>query len=95
MAEKSLALKKDNLMSLLIVAYAIPTPQYIKLHQADEEKQLTKAESYCQEALKAINDLKKQPNESDADFASRKAGYICQHPRRPGDDPFGPRASSA
>ena len=28
-AEKSLATKKDNLMSLLLVAYALPTPQYI------------------------------------------------------------------
>ena len=74
--EKSLALKKDNLMSLLIVAYAIPTPQYINLHQADEEKQLTQAESYCQQAIAAVNDLKKPANESDADFAHRKAIYI-------------------
>jgi len=75
-AEKSLALKQDNLMSLLIAAYAIPTPQYLNLHQADQEKQLTKAENYAQEALKAIDALKKQANESDADFARRKAGYI-------------------
>lgn len=73
--EKSLALKKDNLMSLMIVAYAIPTPQYINQHQSDEEKQLATAESYSQDALKAIDDLKKQPNESDADFARRKASY--------------------
>jgi tetratricopeptide (TPR) repeat protein len=74
--EKSLALKKDNLMSLLIVAYAIPTPQYINLHQSDEEKQLSQAEGYCQQAMAAISDLKKPPNESDADFARRKGSYL-------------------
>ena len=75
--QKSLALKKDNLMSLLIVSYAIPTPQYISKHQGtDEDKQLTAAETYCQQAFTAVNDLKKQTNESDADFAKRKAIYI-------------------
>jgi tetratricopeptide (TPR) repeat protein len=74
--EKSLALKKDNLMSLLIVAYAMPTPQYINLHRGDEEKQLTQAESYCQQAITAVNDLKKPAAESDTDFARRKATYI-------------------
>jgi tetratricopeptide (TPR) repeat protein len=76
LAEKSLALKNDNLMALLMVAYAIPQPQYTKLHQADEEKELSKAEGYCQAALKAIENLKKTETETDADFASRKAGYV-------------------
>ncbi|MGA2984639.1 MAG: tetratricopeptide repeat protein [Terriglobia bacterium] len=74
--EKSLDLKKDNLMSLMIVAYAIPTPQFVNLHQADEEKQLTKADGYCQDALTAVDSLKKQAEESDADFAHRKSGYL-------------------
>jgi tetratricopeptide (TPR) repeat protein len=73
--EKSLALKKDNLMALLIVAYAIPTPQYIS-HSTDEEKDLTKAESYCQQAITTIDGLKKPPAESDADFAARKSQYL-------------------
>jgi tetratricopeptide (TPR) repeat protein len=76
-AEKSLALKKDNLMSLLLVAYAIPTPQFIKLHGPDEDTQLTKAETYAQQAILAVNDLKKPATESDADFAKRKAIYIA------------------
>jgi tetratricopeptide (TPR) repeat protein len=75
-AERSLALKKDNLMALLMAAYAIPQPQYTKLHQADEEKELSKAEEYCQEALKAIEALKKTDTESDGEFADRKAGYM-------------------
>lgn len=74
--EKSLDMKKDNLMSLLIVAYAMPTPQFINQHSGDEEKQLTKAEGYAQAALAAVDALKKQPNESDEDFAKRKASYI-------------------
>jgi tetratricopeptide (TPR) repeat protein len=75
--EKSLELKKDNLMSLLLVAFAIPTPQFIKLHGGDEDAQLTKAETFAQQAIVAVNDLKKGATESDADFASRKATYIA------------------
>jgi tetratricopeptide (TPR) repeat protein len=74
-ADKSLAIKKDNLMALLMASYAIPQPQYTKLHQADEEKELSRAESYCKDAAKAIDALKKTDTESDADFADRKAGY--------------------
>jgi tetratricopeptide (TPR) repeat protein len=76
-AEKSMALKKDNVMSLLMLAYTMPTPQYIGLHQADEEKVLTKADSYAHDALTAIENLKKGANEPDADFAKRKAAYMA------------------
>ena len=76
-AEKSVALKKDNVMSLGQLAFAIPTPQFLKLHGADEDAQLTKAENYAQEAIQAMNDLKKPANLPDADFASRKATYIA------------------
>jgi tetratricopeptide (TPR) repeat protein len=72
-AEKSLDLKKDNLMSLLLAAYAIPTPQFMKLHPTDGPDQLTKAEGYAQAALQAIDGIKKQPNESDDAFAKRKS----------------------
>lgn len=74
-SEKSLALKSDNLMALLMASYAIPQPQFVKLHEADEEKELNKATGYCQGAEKVINDLKKTDNETDADFADRKGGY--------------------
>lgn len=76
-AEKSIALKPDNLMSLLEAAYAIPQPQFTRLHAADEESQLDKAESYAKDAIKAVDDLKKLPNEQDADFANRKADYLA------------------
>ncbi len=75
-AEKSLDLKKDNLMSLLLAAYAMPQPQFMNLHRTDEPDQLAKAETFCQDALKAVNDLKKQPSETDEAYAKRKAIYI-------------------
>jgi tetratricopeptide (TPR) repeat protein len=74
-AEKSLALKKDNLMSLLLAAYAIPTPQFMSQHGADEPDQLAKADAFCQDALKVVDGLKKQPNETDEAYAKRKALY--------------------
>ena len=76
-AEKSIALKPDNLMSLLEAAYAIPQPQYTRLHGSDEESQLDKAESYAKDAIKAVDKLKQLPNEQDADFTSRKADYLA------------------
>jgi tetratricopeptide (TPR) repeat protein len=75
--EKSLDLKKDNLMSLIVVSAMIPQPQYLNLHEADKEKQLAAAETYAQEALTLIDKVPKQPNESDADFAKRKAEYAA------------------
>jgi len=76
-AERSIALKPDNLMSLLEAAYAIPQPQFTRLHGSDEESQLDKAESYAKDALKAVDNLKKLPNEQDADFANRKNDYLA------------------
>jgi tetratricopeptide (TPR) repeat protein len=76
-ADKSLALKKDNLMSLLLAAYAIPTPQYLNSHRNDEPDQLNKADADCQEALKAVEALKKQPTETDQAYATRKGIYIA------------------
>ena len=77
LAEKSLAVKRDNPMALLMICYAIPQPQFIKVHQNDEEKQLARAEAYCTEAQQAIDALKKPDNESESDFADRKAQYTA------------------
>ncbi len=74
-AEKSLDLKTDNLMSLLLAAYAIPTPQFLNLHRRDEPDQLARAEGYCQDSLKAVDGQKKQPNETEEAYAKRKAIY--------------------
>jgi tetratricopeptide (TPR) repeat protein len=76
-AQKSLDLKKDNIMAIGMLAYAMPTPQYLKLHQADEPSQLDTAEKYAQSGLKIMETFKKPASESDADFASRKANFIA------------------
>jgi len=77
LCEKSLELKKDNLMSLIMIVGLIPQPQYLNKHEADKEKQLSQAETYAQDALKLIDQLPKQANEADADFAKRKTEYAA------------------
>jgi tetratricopeptide (TPR) repeat protein len=77
LCEKSLELKKDNLMTLIMISTMIPQPQYLNLHEADKEKLLTESETDAQQALTLIDKLPKMPNESDADFAKRKAGYAA------------------
>jgi tetratricopeptide (TPR) repeat protein len=71
-AEKSLALKKDNIDMLMTAANVIPTPQYIKEHQADEDQLLNRAEGYCQAATQALDMLKKPSNMDDAAFQKQK-----------------------
>jgi tetratricopeptide (TPR) repeat protein len=71
-AEKSLAVKKDNVDMLMTAANVIPTPQYIQLHKGEEEQLLNKAESYCQQAVQALDQLKKPANMDDATFAKEK-----------------------
>jgi hypothetical protein len=72
--QKSLELKKDNLMTLIMISSMIPQPQYLSKRQ-DAERQLDLAQGYAQDALKLIDALPKQPNESDADLAKRKQEY--------------------
>jgi tetratricopeptide (TPR) repeat protein len=70
--EKSLQLKSDNLLSLLIMASMLPQPQMLRNGDADKEKKLAEAESYANQALKLIDQLPQQPNETAADFQQRK-----------------------
>jgi tetratricopeptide (TPR) repeat protein len=77
-AQKSLELKNDNLLALLITAHVMPQHQYLSHHQSDEEQQLNKAMSYSTDAEKAVGNIKKLPEDSEADFAIRKQGYLCE-----------------
>ena len=43
------------------------------LHSSDQTQQLDKAEKYAQAAFKALDDLKKQASEADADFTKQKS----------------------
>jgi tetratricopeptide (TPR) repeat protein len=70
---KSLKLKPDNLMSLILSIGMLPQPQYLNSHPADREKILEDAESEANHALQLIAQLPKQPNEADADYQKRLA----------------------
>lgn len=71
--EKSVALKPDNLMTLDMLAFIIPSTQYMGLHSSDQTQQLDKAEKYAQAAFKALDDLKKPAGVADADFTKQKS----------------------
>ena len=71
--EKSLKLKSDNLLSLIIMASMLPQPQMLKGGDVDKEKKLAQAENYAKEALQLIDQLPKQPDETDDAYQKRKA----------------------
>jgi len=71
--EKSLKLKNDNLLSLIIMAAMLPQPQMLKGGDVDKEKKLAEAETYANQALQLIEQLPKQPNETEEAFQQRKA----------------------
>lgn len=72
--EKSLALKSDNLMSLIILAQTLPQPQ--SLRTGNLEKKLDQAEKYSNESLELIGKLKPRPDESEDQFKERKESYL-------------------
>lgn len=74
--EKSLKLKSDNLLSLIIMASMLPQPQMLRSGEVDKEKKLAQAENYANEALKLINELPRQPNETDDAYQSRKSQLL-------------------
>jgi tetratricopeptide (TPR) repeat protein len=71
--DKSLKLKSDNLMALIVMASILPQPQMLRGSESEKEKNLAQAETYANEALKLIADLPRKPGESDADLQKRKA----------------------
>jgi tetratricopeptide (TPR) repeat protein len=71
--EKSLKLKNDNLMSLIVLCTMLPQPQLMKGSEIDKEQKLTKAENYAKQALQLIDQLPRQPNDTDEIVQKRKA----------------------
>ena len=70
---KSLKLKPDNLMSLMLSIGMLPQPQYLNAHPADRAKILQEAENEAKHALELIpQQVQKQPREVDADFKRRQ-----------------------
>ena len=76
--DKSLKLKPDNLMSLILSVGMLPQPQYLNNHPADRDKILQEAESEANRALQLIPQIPKQPNEADADYQKRLAGVASE-----------------
>jgi tetratricopeptide (TPR) repeat protein len=76
--EKSLKLKSDNLLSLIIMAAMLPQPQMLKNGDLDKQKKLAQAETYANEALQLIDKLPKLPNETDDAYQKRKAQLACE-----------------
>jgi tetratricopeptide (TPR) repeat protein len=71
--EKSLELKPDNLMALLIVTPLLPQPQAIR--GGNGEARLEKADQYAKRALQLVDQLTAQANEQPEQFQARKASY--------------------
>ncbi|MBZ5513532.1 MAG: hypothetical protein LAN62_01555 [Acidobacteriia bacterium] len=71
--DKSLKLKSDNLMALLLLASILPQPQMLRGSESEKVKNLGQAETYANEALKLIADLPKKPGETDEELQKRKA----------------------
>jgi tetratricopeptide (TPR) repeat protein len=70
--EKSLALKPDNLLSLLTIVPLLPQNQMLQGPNVDKEKQLAKAESYAKKALEIIQTIPAQPQETEEQLNQRK-----------------------
>ena len=76
--EKSLKSNPQNVKALLLLAPLLPQPQLLRSGDLDKEKKLTDAESYAKRALPLIDQLPRQPNETDDQLQKRKAGYAAQ-----------------
>ena len=72
-AEKGVQLKPDDIAALLMVATDLPQPQMIQGSDAEKTKKLAEAETDAQTALKIIDQIPKQANETDDAYQKRKA----------------------
>jgi tetratricopeptide (TPR) repeat protein len=71
--EKSLKLDPDNLFSLLMVAITLPQPRMLQGSGLDATQRLSLAETYANHALKLIDGVPSQPNETPEQLQKRKA----------------------
>jgi tetratricopeptide (TPR) repeat protein len=78
LTDKSLKLKSDNIMSLVLSIGMLPQPQYLNKHEADREKILQEAQSEADRALQLISQIPKQANETDADHQKRLSDAASQ-----------------
>lgn len=76
--EKSLKLNPQNLRALILLAPLLPEPQVLKSGDLDRQKKLSDAETYARRALQLIDQLPKQPNETDEQVQKQKAVFVAQ-----------------
>ncbi len=75
---KSLKLNPDNLTALALRAGMLPQPQFLRSHPADRGRILSEALSDARHALLLISQLPKQPNEAEAEYEKRLAGFASE-----------------
>jgi tetratricopeptide (TPR) repeat protein len=76
--EKSLKLNPQTLRALLLLAPILPQPQVLASGGVGKEKKLADAESYAQRALPLIEQLPKQPKQTDDENQKQKAVFAAQ-----------------
>lgn len=76
--EKSLKLKGDNLLALIIMSSVLPQPQLMTGSDLDKQKRLTEAETDANLALQLIEKVPKLPNEADDAYKKRRDGVASE-----------------
>jgi tetratricopeptide (TPR) repeat protein len=76
--EKSLKLKPDNILSLLITSRMLAQSQLNKSRDLAKEKNLAQAESYAKQAIELIDKLPRQPNQTDEQYQGVKAELVWE-----------------
>lgn len=74
---KSLKLDPDNTFSLIIMALVLPQPKMLKGTPAEIQAQLSEAVTDANRALALLDKLQKRPDETDEQFAARKASLTA------------------
>ncbi len=75
---KSLKLNPDNLTALTLRVGVLPQPQILRNHAVDRDRVLREALLDGRHALLLISQLPKQPNEADAEYQKRLAGFASE-----------------
>jgi len=77
LGEKSVKLDPENVLSLILVALVLPQPKMLNgLSPAETNQRLSEAEDYANRALALTDKVPIKADETDEQFAKRKAGLV-------------------
>jgi tetratricopeptide (TPR) repeat protein len=77
LGEKSVKLDPENVLSLILVALALPQPKVLDgLTPTETTRRLSEAEDYARRALVLTEKVPKKSEETDEQYQKRKAGLI-------------------